>query len=130
MSKMKSLYILSLAALICGCGFFDFEKAKSEKIIGNIYTINLNIPEDIGLYLIYRENQKPDKYLLSDFEYVKKLSGNDSVLYVSTIKDGSHLFYLIKHNKGLQIDSIITLDSLSFTKDQKFKSSYKLFVGD
>lgn len=123
---MKKLFLLTLFFSFCilfGCRIFDVEKAQSRKIIGNIYLVNLNIPEDSGFYLIVRKKPSPDHYILKDFEYVTYLNGNDSILLVKTRVNDEIEYHLINHDKGDSVIKIEDLTESSFLNYQHFIKS-------
>lgn len=111
---------MTILSMVLGCGFSDFEKAESKKIVGNIYVINLNIPEDSGFYIILRKNPKYDKYLFEDYEYVDYIEGNDSLLLIKTRIDFNTKYHLIEHSKGDTIFQIKDLSETEFLNVEKF----------
>lgn len=120
----KILWLFS-HIMLTGCGFYDFEKARSEKLIGNIYVVNLNIPEDSGFYLVFRRGPRREEYLFKDFEYVAEVKGNDSLLLIKTQKDSIYNYRLIRHLKGTSILSTTNLTLEDFIEAEKtLKSDY------
>lgn len=117
----KSIFFAAIICSLIGCGFSDMERAKSRKIIGNLYVINLNIPEDSGFYIIFRNKPAEDKYLLKDYEYVDYLEGNDSILLVKTRIDSISNYHLIEHDKG---DTIFRIENLSVADFLNNKQSF------
>lgn len=112
---MKRLFIyITVVIGITGCQMFDMTKAESEKIIGKIYWINLHIPEDPGYFLIFRENDKADHYLLKPEESLVCFKGNDSVLLVKAKVNPTMVHYKIIHNQGEQILSVKTLKETEY----------------
>lgn len=119
----RMIWILSY--VMTGCGFYDFEKARSEKLIGDIYVVNLNLPEDSGFYLVFRRKPGREEYLFKDFEYVQEVMGNDSLLLVKTQVDSIYNYRLIRHQKGTSIVSTTDLTIEDFIDaEKKIKSDY------
>ncbi|MGN6399452.1 MAG: hypothetical protein ACTHMD_03295 [Flavisolibacter sp.] len=120
--KKYFCYIVCMVSIGClfGCGFFDIEKAESRKVIGNIYVINLNIPEDAGYYIVFRKHPNADRYLLKDYEYVDYLKGNDSILLVKTKINSINKYHLIEHYKGDKVVRVQDLSALDFLNYEHF----------
>ncbi len=92
----------------CGFGFFDIEKAKSEKIIGNFYVLIPNIPEDTGSYLIFEDIKRdhfPLKYAPIDY-----LKSNDSVMLVKTKAAPDDEYYVVYHDNGDSTKTVVYPD--------------------
>lgn len=126
---VRILWLFS-SLISAGCGFYDFEKVRSEKLIGNIYVVNLNIPEESGYYLVFRKGPKREEYLFEDFEYVAEAKGNDSLLLVRTQKDSVYNYHLIRHINGNSILSSTDLTVQDFIEaEKKLKIDYNFDPG-
>jgi len=107
---------------------FDMTKAESKKIIGKIYWINLHIPEAPGYFLIFREKDKADFYILKDNESIDSLKGNDSVLLIKAKDSSNAVYYEIAHDKGENIINVKKISGIEFSNYSNVLKTKYYFV--
>ena len=95
---------------IGSCQMFDITKAESKKVVGNIYVVNLHLPEDSGNFIVFRKKGKLDQYLLRSDEYIDYIKANDSIILIKTKINPVIAYYKILHKNG---DSIISVNKLT-----------------
>jgi hypothetical protein len=116
MRNIINRYLISLLLIsyLEGCGYIDSQKAVSKKIIGNIYIINLRLPEHPGSYLVFEEKSGYERQVLKKDENVDFIRYNDSVLLIKTLRNPEIHYYLIKHDKGTSILNNIEMTEIDF----------------
>lgn len=117
---------LCLVLFACmGCGFFDFERAESTKIVGSIYAVNLNLPEHPGFYIVLRLPSGYERHLLVDRDTVDYLKSDDSLMLVKAKREDNPVFYAIRHERGAEVSDIREVpDSLFAEYETKITNKY------
>lgn len=96
----------------------DFVNSKSKQIVGNIFLIDPNLPDQHGNFLVFVYPSGLEEDLLFDLDCVNEIWGNDSVLFVKAYKNGvtddplQINYYRIVHING---DSIVSVDRIGST---------------
>ena len=99
---------------IAGCQLFDMNKAESKKIVGNLYVVNLHLPEHPGFFIVFQQKSGYEKHLLQEEESIDYFKGNDSVLLIKTKANPAIVYYKIVHDQGEHISSVQTLSGVEF----------------
>ena len=122
---MKILFLVLIIFVINGCGIYDYQKAKSLKIIGRIYVVNLNLPEHPGYIVVFQEKSGFERHFLKLGESIDYLKSDDSIMLVKTNPKPEIKFYLIRHDKGDSIIDAATLNDFEFEEyEQAMKAKY------
>lgn len=109
------------------CILFDAGNAKTKKIVGNVYVIDSDEPNDPGFYVIFLQKSGYERHLMKSDEHIEYLKANDSVILIKTIPNPSIAYYIINHLKG---DSILSIRNLSdsqfhyYVHSMNFKYSF------
>lgn len=95
---------------IPSCILFDAGNSASKKIVGNIYVIDSDVPNDSGFYAIFLQKSGYERHLMKSDDHIKYLKANDSIMLIKTIANPNIAYYVIHHVKG---DSILAIQNLS-----------------
>jgi hypothetical protein len=125
MLKQCDIYIcmgMISMLFLCSC-FYDSANTRTEKVVGNIYAVEVIYPNYTVFGLnFYKRNNNGGDNLLDGRDYIDYIKGNDSLLLVKSISesgttDSSKLlvrFYKIYHREGKKIVSIIKVTDRAF----------------
>lgn len=95
---------------ITSCILFDAGNSASKRIVGNIYVIDSDVPNDSGFYAIFLQKSGYERHLMKSDDHIKYLKANDSIMLIKTIANPNIAYYIIRHVKG---DSILVIQNLS-----------------
>lgn len=119
------IFIL-VTVLMSGCGFYDYERAETEKIVGNIYAVNLYLPDFLGYYVVFLTNSGNEHPLTPLNENVEYIKSSDAVILIKTIKSLGKKFYLVQHDQGKNIPNVQNLTEFEFSSyERNMKSKYQ-----
>lgn len=108
---MKKICIYALIVIsITGCLLFDAGNSASKKIVGNIYVIDSDEPNDSGFYAIFLQKSGYERHLMKSDERISYLKANDSIILIKTVPNPKIAYYAIYHYRG---DSIVSIHNLS-----------------
>ena len=111
--KQFCFYIMVIIS-ITGCQMFDMTKSESQKITGNIYLVNLHIPEQPGFFVVFQKKSGYEQHFLNQNESVDYIKANDSLLLIKTTANPNVAYYKIVHDKGENIVSVKIISGTDF----------------
>lgn len=119
MCLKKRLLSILIVILTAGCTFFDAYHVKSEKVLGNVYAINLNLPDKHGFYPVLVMPSGYERHLLEGHDTIQELRSDDSVMLIKAGRKDQVIYYLIKHSKG---ESISDIQQVSYSVFKEYES--------
>lgn len=103
-----------LIVSVTSCILFDAGNSTSKRIVGNIYVIDSDVPNDSGFYAIFLQKSGYERHLMKSDEHIKYLKADDSIMLIKTIANPNIAYYIIRHVKGDSILAIQTLPDSEF----------------
>lgn len=125
--KIVLVVYLSSLFLQISCGFLDYERSESEKIIGNFYVVNLHLKEQPGFFLMYKEKNGHDRIFLAFNECIDYLKSSTSKIIVKTKPNPQVSYYLIEHINGdtiLNCKKIFDSDFRDYELNMQLKKTF------
>lgn len=109
---MKYFFSIVIVSLVARCGYPDYKRSESKRLVGGIYIVNLNLPEEPYDYLVFLDKTGREVELLKQPDALQSVVGNDSILLAHATTDTVSHYYAIFHQHG---DTI--LNSSELTRD-------------